>query len=355
MRAPATDVLIRGAGPVGCALALALHAAGIRVALHEREARPSAASFRPIALSYASRLILERVGVWDALAPTPIETVHVSQAGGFGRTRLEATDAGVPALGYVVEYADLAAALRGQVGESGVERVDRDIAARCEVHAEGSAPDAEEKPCAQHALVALVELADPAGTTAYERFTANGPLAMLPLRGRYAIVWSTRPEHARALAGAAEAEFLAELAATAGSHPGRPVAVQARAVHPLALRVRSARVATRAVYIGNAAQTLHPVAGQGLNLGLRDALDLAQILREAPDPGDAGTLARYASLRRLDAEATVRVTDLLAGAFLGTGRIARAARGLALTALDVLPAPRRFFARRMIYGPSALP
>ena len=109
------------------------------------------------------------------------------------------------------------------------------------------------------------------------------------------------------------------------------------------------------MYIGNAAQTLHPVAGQGLNLGLRDAWDLAQILREGRDPGDAATLARYAASRRLDAQATIRATDLLAGAFLGSGRLGRAARGAALTALDIFPAPRRFFARRMIYGPSALP
>jgi 2-octaprenyl-6-methoxyphenol hydroxylase len=113
------------------------------------------------------------------------------------------------------------------------------------------------------------------------------------------------------------------------------------------------------VYIGNAAQTLHPVAGQGLNLGLRDAWDLARILREARDPGDAATLARYAATRRLDAQATIRITDFLAGAFLGSGGLARAARGVvmtaALTALDIFPGPRRFFARRMIYGPSALP
>jgi len=145
------------------------------------------------------------------------------------------------------------------------------------------------------------------------------------------------------------------LSATAGSRIGTPVAVESRAVQPLSLRVRPTRTAERSVYIGNAAQTLHPVAGQGLNLGLRDAWELAQILRTAPDPGEAATLARYSARRRLDAAATVRITDLLASAFLGTGRLALAARGAALTALDIFPAPRRFFARRMIYGPSALP
>jgi 2-octaprenyl-6-methoxyphenol hydroxylase len=148
--------------------------------------------------------------------------------------------------------------------------------------------------------------------------------------------------------------FLAELAAAAGRLPPL-VAVDKRTVRPLTLRVRPARIAERAVYIGNAAQTLHPVAGQGLNLGLRDAWELAQILRTAPDPGDAATLQRYSSRRRLDAAATVRITDALADAFVGSGPVARSARAAALTALDIFPAPRRFFARRMIYGPSALP
>jgi 2-octaprenyl-6-methoxyphenol hydroxylase len=121
------------------------------------------------------------------------------------------------------------------------------------------------------------------------------------------------------------------------------------------LRVHPARVMPRAVFIGNAAQTLHPVAGQGLNLGLRDAWDLSRAFVESRDPGDATVLARYAASRRLDAGATIGVTDALAGAFLGANPLARAARGLALTALDLFPAPRRFFARRMIYGPSALP
>jgi 2-octaprenyl-6-methoxyphenol hydroxylase len=109
------------------------------------------------------------------------------------------------------------------------------------------------------------------------------------------------------------------------------------------------------VYIGNAAQTLHPVAGQGLNLGLRDAWDLSRAFIESDDPGDARTLERYAASRRMDARAAIAVTDWLAGAFVGTNVLARAARGVALTALDLFPAPRRFFARRMIYGPSALP
>lgn len=350
MPADGTDVLIRGAGPVGCALALALRGSPHEVRI--LDGGTTAPAFRPIVLSYASRLILERVGAWEALAATPIDTIHVSQAGAFGRTMLGAADAGVPALGYVVEYADLVANLRQRLGDL---LTTEERPARCVVHAEGMSPEAEVKRYAQDALVALVEATPSARTTAFERFTREGPLALLPFAGRYALVWSMPPEKARALVAASEAEFLKALNGAAGGRPGRAIGAEARAQQPLSLRVRRARVGERSAYIGNAAQTLHPVAGQGLNLGLRDAWDLAQIMRDAPDPGDAAALRRFAARRQLDTGATIRATDLLAGIFLGASPLAAAARGAALTALDIFPAPRRFFARRMIFGPSALP
>jgi 2-octaprenyl-6-methoxyphenol hydroxylase len=349
------DVLIRGRGPVGCALALALRDSGLRIAMPESGAPPGsvrAASFRPIALSYASRLILERLGAWEGLEATPIGTVLVSQQSGFGRTRLDASDAGVPALGYVVDYAALGALLRAKTETLATRE---EAAARCVVHAEGLSAEAEEKRYDQHAIVAVVRFDRPSGTVAHERFTPQGPLALLPMAGRHALVWSMRPERAHALATADEPDFLRALAEAAGRRAGVPVAAEGRAIQPLSLRVRPARIGPRAVYVGNAAQTLHPVAGQGLNLGLRDAWDLAQVLRGTEDPGDPSVLSRYARTRSLDAQATIRVTDLLAAGFAGGGRVSRAARGLALAALDVLPGPRRFFARRMIYGPSALP
>lgn len=350
MPAAALDVLIRGAGPVGCALGLALRESGLSVRIFHKE--KAVAGFRPITLSYASRLILERIGVWGELAVTPIDSILVSQAGGFGRTRMDAADAGVPHLGYVLDYSALAAALRSHAAPLLIEAAP---SAKCAVHAEGMAEDAEATRYAQDAIVALVSTEPAAAGLAFERFTPEGPLALLPLAGRYALVWSVRPERAAELAHLPEPAFLAALAAAAGRRPGRPVAVEQRAIQPLTLRVRPARIAQRAVYIGNAAQTLHPVAGQGLNLGLRDAWDLAQIWRDAQDPGDAALLARYAAGRALDAAATIRITHWLAGGFIGGNRLSRIARGAALTALDVLPGPRRFFARRMIYGPSALP
>ena len=350
MPAPAIDVLVRGAGPVGCAVAALLRDTHLKVAVLRARAAPAA--FRPIALSYASQLILERLGAWQGLAVTPILAVHVSQQSGFGRAVMDANEAGVPALGYVTEYAALFSVLQERC--EGLY-VDEPLPARCVVHAEGFSGIAREKRYGQDALIARLSTAPPAQATAFERFTSEGPLALLPLAGRYALIWSCRPERALRLSQCADDEFLAQLGFAAGHRPGTALAVEDRTVVPLALRVHPQRVSERAVYIGNAAQSLHPVAGQGLNLGMRDAWELSRVFLESQDPGDATTLARYAAARALDAGAAIGLTDALAGVFLGSNSLARAARGAALTALDLFPAPRRFFARRMIYGPSALP
>jgi 2-octaprenyl-6-methoxyphenol hydroxylase len=346
----APDVLILGAGPVGCTLALALAGSVHRVRLVDPQAGVPPV-FRPIALSHASRLILERVGAWGAFPVSPIESIHVSQAGAFGRTRMQAREAGVPALGYVTQYADLVAALRERVA---IEPESGD-APRLTVHAEGRAAESRERRYAQDALIARVATEPASQATAYERFTTEGPLALLPLAGEWALIWSARPERTAALAAAPPDAFLAELQRAFGERVGRFVEVRERACAPLARRVRASRVETREVFIGNAAQTLHPVAGQGLNLGLRDAWDLAQALHAVEDPGAAQALARFAAQRRLDAAATIGVTEALARGFLGDHPFARAARGAVLTLLDIAPPARNFFARRMIFGPSALP
>ena len=358
------EIVVRGAGPVGCTIALLLHAAGRKVGLAGRKTFPGKAPLRPplrpIALSHASRLILERIGAWRALDPTPIAQIHVSQQGAFGRTCLSAGDAGVPALGYVVDYESLSGSLLSKLAEFGV-RIEAEAEAEgalLTVHAEGSSNAVQEKNYSQVALVALVTTSPAAAQTAWERFTPEGPLALLPLAGRYCAVWGMPPGRAEALCSASDADFLEALAVAFGGRAGRFVAVGERNRAPLAPRVRESRVGLREVFVGNAAQTLHPVAGQGLNLGLRDAWDLAQILRgaqDSQDPGDARLLQRYAAMRRLDAMAGVRITDFLAGAFLGANPVAGLMRGIGLTALDICLPARRFFARRMIYGTSALP
>ena len=349
------EICIRGAGPVGCVLTLLLHSVGREVCLVERKTLPGKTPFRPIALSHASRLILERVGAWRALVPTPIATIHISQQGAFGRTCLNASDAGVPALGYVVDYASLLCCLVSRLEASGIRIETETENPLLVVHAEGTSSALKEKSYAQEALVALVTTRPAAAHTAWERFTPEGPLALLPLGGRYCAVWGMHPERARELCSAPDTEFLEALADAFGGRAGEFVAVGERNRAPLALRVRPSRVGIREAYVGNAAQTLHPVAGQGLNLGLRDAWDLAQVLRDAQDPGDARVLNRFATMRRMDAMASVRITDFLAGAFLGANPLAGLMRGFGLTALDICLPARRFFARRMIYGTSALP
>jgi len=357
------EIVILGAGPVGCTLALLFQARRRNVRLIERRKRGEAApAARPIALSYASRIILERAGAWHPLSVAPIDAIHVSQAGGFGQTRMSAADAGVPVLGYVIDSGSLSASLAAQVEAAGIE-IDyagalpgaADSDAMLVVHAEGSGGTVNEKRYEQTAIVALVEAEPASARTAYERFTAEGPLALLPVGGAYGVVWAARAERAAVLVAMPEQEFLEALAASFGPRAGRFLAATGRTAIPLALRVRETRTRERHVYVGNSAQTLHPVAGQGLNLGLRDAWELARVIGQAPDPGDPALLDRYASRRRLDAFATVRVTDLLAGLFLGTHPLASAARGAAMCAIDACAPVRRFFARRMIYGPSAIP
>lgn len=376
------DVAIIGGGPVGACLALMLAEAPVSVALIERGA-PAGGRLesRPIALSYSSRLILERLGAWSDLAHTPIRRIHVSQAGRFGRTLIGTEDTGTPELGYVLEYGTLAATLTQALGrraigviasaevqstQTGLDKAQvhylRDgetcvLEAGLVVHAEGSSDeDRRGRDYGQQALVALVDCEPASADIAYERFTAEGPLALLPLTGRYAVVWGCSVRTADALAGASADAFLAALQSAASRRTGRFTALRSLSRAPLALRYRASRIAPRAAYIGNAAQTLHPVAGQGLNLGLRDAWDLARcILAQPAAAGSAQMLERFARIRRLDAAATLRVTDLLATLYVSGNPLACATRSAAMAALDLIPPARRFFARRMTYGASALP
>ena len=381
------DVLICGGGPVGAALALALHAAGKTCRI--LDARPGgahqASSFDPrtLALSYGSRLILERLGVWNSLPVTPILSIHVSQQGSFGRTLIEAAAERVPALGYLVGYRELDAALRaalaGRVGLEGAASVSEiEAAGDCAVvtfdregrphyasaslvavadgGASGAADDRRiSHDYAQTAIVADVTPRMPHRNRAWERFSQSGPIALLPKQRDYAMVWSVKPEHAEALLSAHAEDFLARLDAATAGKVGGFTAVSPRTAFPLGLRYFRHTTGERTVFVGNAAQTLHPVAGQGFNLGLRDAWALAQALEGAADCGDPSALAAYAASRRIDRIGTIRFTDLLARVFTFDSALMRAGRGAALTCFDLLPPARRFLARRMIFGASAWP
>jgi len=373
-------------------LVLALRASGLSVALVEPRPPgdgaqaatpfrpPFRPQFRPIALSHASRLVLERIGVFDALPVTAIQTVHISQAGGFGRTLIHARELDVPALGYVTDLAPLAETLLAaaapeqiaarvtgwddtgdavQVRLGGDEA--RTLVSDLLVLADGghsAADDLSLRDYGQTAIVAPVRPDRVAHYTAFERFAAEGPVALLPFADRYALVWSVRTNRAPGLMTAPESEFLEELDRIFGRRFGNFMEVGARVGFPLMLRFRRATAAgPRIVAIGNAAQTLHPVAGQGLNLGLRDAAELAEAILDGGRAAlEAGRVsARFAAQRRGDRYASIGITEGLVRVFGSELPFARALRGAGLLALDLLPPARKMLARRFVFGLRALP
>lgn len=373
------DVAIIGGGPVGAAVAALAARSGLDIEVFEARRAPSGDG-RTLALSHASRERLEEAGAWPAQGVTPIVSIHISQKGGPGRTLLEAAEQSLPALGYTLPFAALEAALAEALATAGrppnygraCERIslDSDAAtvhfacggearARLLVLADGGANATKipgiaftEKDYGQQAVVAAVRTDRPHGFRAYERFTPDGPVALLPVEDRYALVWTAAPDAAQRLLALEDGAFLAALQSHFGDRAGRFLAVGARAAFPLKLRAVNVPVALRTAIIGNAAQALHPIAGQGLNLGLRDAATLAGLLLSTPREmlGSASMLSGYRDARRRDASRGLRVTDFLVGAFADARRLPTWGRGLALAALDLLPPARRLLAERMIHG-----
>ncbi|MDH5534779.1 MAG: FAD-dependent monooxygenase [Betaproteobacteria bacterium] len=376
------DVVIIGGGPVGAALALALADTGMSLKLLEARNMP-AGDRRPLALSYGSRLILESLGAWGGLhAPTPIEAIHVSQSGGFGRVMLTAREVQLPALGYVVDYADLHAALidalAGALRPTGGARVlgvspregaavvsfeaggaQHALGARLVAVADGGAlpgiAPSRMSDYGQSAVVAMVTSELPHRHMAFERFTPEGPLALLPSGEHIAVVWTTAPKRAADLCALDERAFCAQLVRGFGARLGAFRSASARASVPLALRVANRDALPATVLLGNAAQTLHPVAGQGFNLGLRDAWELAdEIRRWGPNAiGSRPMLDAYRRRRRLDRGGGIGFTHSLVRLFSNDIAPLRAARGIGLTLLGCVPPARDYVARRMIFGSRA--
>ncbi|MGI4984647.1 MAG: FAD-dependent monooxygenase [Janthinobacterium lividum] len=456
------DIAIIGAGPVGLALAGALARRSATAALSvvlidARDATAAHRDPRVLALSYGSRMLLEPLG-WPAEA-TPIEAIHISQRGHFGRTRIDRREHGLPALGYVVRYGALTAALRAGLDRTiaagarlrvmehstvlddlqdahgvtirmtsvasmppaavppgapatpapvasalvapasatpalvaSAPAAPRALRARLLIHAEGGLFDAQAaagthpraRDYQQTAIVGTVRCSAALPRVAWERFTDEGPVALLPLAessqvrpaaaagamdpagapgaslatgpaagpaagpADYALVWCQTPEQAARRMQLSDNAFLAELDAAFGARVGKFTQIAGRAAYPLGLNRRDRLVDRRAVAIGNAAQTLHPVAGQGLNLGLRDAQALAAALGE--HGATPAALADYARRRQLDRAVTIGMTDLLARGFTGDLAPVAALRGLALAALDWLPGVKSLLARQMMFG-----
>jgi 2-octaprenyl-6-methoxyphenol hydroxylase len=380
------DVTIVGAGPVGLALAgwLARRSAtqALSVALIDaREPEDSTADPRAIAVSQGSRMILEPLR-WPSDA-TAIQRIHVSQRGHFGRTVIDHAEHGLPALGYVLRYGSIVHALAEAVRTTPVHwfkstraqppqqdqdggvtlqiesaHVARTLRTRVLVNAEGGlfgeqqAGSGGSRDYGQTALVGTVTLSAPQPHVAWERFTSQGPIALLPTGGvrgaDYALVWCCAPEQAARRAQLSDEAFLRELGAEFGDRMGRFTQIKGRAAFPLGLNTVDTMVKGSVVAIGNAAQTLHPVAGQGLNLGLRDAHALADALSHHGATPLA--LAAFAQRRALDRRLTIGATDTLARLFTIDFPPLATLRGLALTALEFLPPVKTALARQMMFG-----
>ncbi len=396
MDAGMSAILIVGAGPVGAVCALALQQQGIAVRVLEAQPEDARADTRTLALSHGARLILERLGVWDALTDvTPITRIHISQRGAIGVARLGADEIGVPALGYVLPYALLTTVLKQALHDAAVaveygvavDRIEsgadaatlhtadgRTLAAPLVVVADGGRGEAAPKPrferdYDQMAVVCDVQTELPHASQAYERFTPEGPAALLPKGDRYApqgdsdflraearersyaLVWTARSVDAQRIAALPDSEFLAALQRHFGGRQGLFLQASPRRIFPLKLAYTGSEAADRVVRIGNAAQILHPVAGQGFNIGLRDAWELASLCGDTPAGiGSAAMLATYARGRRTDVLGGLGFTDFLVRTFSNDVAPLRHARGLGLLALEMFPPLKTFVARRMMFG-----
>ncbi|MDB5838258.1 MAG: UbiH/UbiF/VisC/COQ6 family ubiquinone biosynthesis hydroxylase [Herminiimonas sp.] len=371
------DIAICGGGPVGLALAALLAKRGVapaRIALIDaKELAQAIQDPRSIAVSYGSQQILEQVDAWTG-ASTPIREIHVSRRGHFGRTLIRSDEYGLPALGYVSRYGALVSTLAGAAQRAGITtirpahvtasneqddlvalRLDdgRTLTAQIVVQAEGGvfsdqAAKAITRAYEQTAVVAQVTVNAPLAGRAFERFTDEGPLALLPQDDGYSLVWCMKPTRAAHLIALPETEFLESLQQAFGTRLGRFTGVRQRIAYLLGLNARTG-ITARTVAIGNAAQTLHPVAGQGLNLGLRDAAVLAGLLAQQSSPA---MLERFAANRQADRSLIIQATDTMARIFASApdGAFSQSMLGLSLGLVDALKPAKRMLADLMMFG-----
>jgi 2-octaprenyl-6-methoxyphenol hydroxylase len=389
------DVVIVGGGMVGASLSLLLSPLmqqGVSVALVDQHPFSSQtlhqASFddRTTALSLGTKRILEDIHVWPLLdrSATPIEHIQVSQQHKFGRVRLHAKESQVDAMGYVVENAVI-----GQGLISGLQRLEgltqfapahveqyevMEQGTRLHLECDGEkrlvqagllilADGANSQGCRQlgvmqtkldyqqKAVVCNVSFDRPHDQWAYERFTSQGPLALLPMsQNRFAVVWCNSTDRADHLVSLSDADFQTELQSVVGYDKGRIVKVGERFSYPLALVKAQEQVRRNLVVLGNAAHALHPVAGQGFNLALRDALCLAEVLIEAhrngDELGDVSILSHYQRRQTQDQAVTIGMSHALPVSFMQEGLHWSILRGLAMTAMDLVPTAKQLFANQ---------
>lgn len=377
------DIVIQGGGPVGlaCTAWCLQKFPEAKIALLDRnpidDADLAAADTRGIALSHGSKLLLDTINAWPTEC-ADIHRVHVSQVGRFGRALMTREELKQEALGHIVRYRDIHLTLRRALREIQTQSPNfvwqhtetnadvHHIQAKCIVHAEGGLFKTQDwvetgRDYEQSALVGLVEVENAEPHQAWERFTSEGPLAVLP--SHYGpnilnLVWCGSPASSKARLALSDIDFLQSLKTEFGSRIGHFLKIQDRRLYELGLNYRKKITQDNEVWIGNAAQTLHPVAGQGLNLGLRDAYLLSEKLSalfsrsedQKKTAAIESTLQDYSLSRKADRTATIGLTDFMARIFTSNLLPVVIGRGLALSALQWLPPVKTALARQMMFG-----
>jgi 2-octaprenyl-6-methoxyphenol hydroxylase len=382
------DLIIVGGGLAGNCLALALKDTGLRIAIVEANTREqlyaSPAGDRALALAAGTVMMLDVLGIWQGIshAATAIKHIHISDRGHFGKTRLSAQKEHVEALGYVITARDIETHVANLVTEAGIELISParvvglmssdqeacislkkggesfNVSAGLLVGADGGLSSVRKLlDIAQHmteygqtALVTTIKSTIPNKNTAFERFTASGPLALLPVaKNHCAVVWTRTSDDANTLLLGSEADFLADLQQCFGYKLGELSLIAPRRAFPLSLIRAEKMVANRAVIIGNAVHQLHPVAGQGFNLGLRDVVLLAEMLirrhEQNRDIGSADFLKEYALSRKKDHDRTIGFTDAVVKIFSNEWLALAVARNVGLTLLDHIPVAKTLLTR----------
>jgi len=392
------DILIVGGGLAGNCLALALKDSGLRIAIIEASTREqlhnSPAGDRALALSAGTITNLQALNVWKGVeeVATAIKDIHISDRGHFGKARLSAKKQGVDALGYVISARDIEGQVAGLVEQAGIEQIcparivglmsglesvnvslkkdgkSINLSARLLVGADGGQSSVRsllEIPqqvteYGQTALVTTVKSSVPHNNVAYERFTESGPLAMLPAsKEECSVVWTRANEEAEDLITSSEEDFLAQLQQFFGYTLGELSLTALRRAFPLTLIRAESMVSGRVVIIGNAVHQLHPVAGQGFNLGIRDVMQLAEMIiqqqQKNADVGDSKFLHQYAKSRQKDHDQTIGFTDKVVKIFSTDWLPVAAARSISLAVMDHIPFAKSVLAKHAMGLSGRLP
>ena len=382
------DIVIVGSGLAGNCLALMLKNTGLRIAIVEAATREqlqaSPAGDRALALAAGTVQTLDSLGLWQGISKvaTAIKHIHISDQGHFGKTRLSAQKEQVEALGYVISARDIETHIANLVSESTIELItparvvglmssdneifinlkqgteSLNITAKLLVGADGGLSSVRQlmgitqnvTEYDQTALVTTIKSTLANNNTAFERFTASGPLALLPIGSHEcSVVWTRKDEDANALMLGSEIDFIAELQQCFGYKLGQLSLTAPRRAFPLSLIRAERMVDGRTVIIGNAAHQLHPVAGQGFNLGFRDVVQLAEKLIKQheinSDVGDEDFLKTYANTRKQDHDRTIEFTDIVVNVFSNEWLALITARNIGLTLLDYVPSVKTLLTR----------